>query len=316
MTKLIGHRLGYQIPFNTYLLKNVISIHRENPINVLHIHDANSGFASTICRQTLGIPYVCTIHNELRSAFTIRACDRVLAVSSYLKKTLVEQRGLSANKVIVLPVAIDSDLFKPTKSPQESKRILGLQDHPVVLFMGRKFWEKGPQILVDALPRITKNHPRVLAVLVGPDDFFAGVNTSFTDFLKRKAKMLGVSGNVVFQGFASDEAVRDYYNAADVFVCPSIWQDPSPQTIKEAQAYYKPVVASNVGGIPDMITPGFNGLLVPSKDPIALAEAVNALLDDREYALRLGVNGRKVVEGKFSLQATYPKCLEIYRSIQ
>ena len=192
---------------------------------------------------------------------------------------------------------------------------MGFRNHKIVLFVGRKCFEKGPQVLIKALPKIIQHDPGILAVLIGPDYSFGGNSSVFTKLLITQAEELHVQQNVIFEGHISNEAKKLYYNAADVFVCPSIWQDPSPTVIKEALSFGKPVVATNVGGTSAIITHGYNGLLVSPNDAEALADAVNLLLTDHEYAEKLGSNGRKVVEKKFNFKTVSEDCLKIYNQL-
>lgn len=315
LENIFDYKLAYQIPFNTYLLNSVLRLHMKKPIDILHINDIHSGFVATISKLALGIPYVCSIHNEIRTALPIRTCDKVLAVSEYIKNFLVKKRKISESKVEVLNVAVDSDVYKPTKSVEQAKKELGLQGHTIILFVGRKCPEKGPQTLIDALPEIVRYNPRVLAIFVGPDYFWHITSKAYTNFLASKAEKLHVKTKVIFEGLVSNDTLRRYYNAADVFVSPSVWQEPFGLVVTEALAFKKPVVGSKVGGISDIITHGYNGLLIPSNDPEELAKTVNFLLANPEYAAKLGENGRKVVEEKFSFEVVSKRCLEIYRNL-
>jgi glycosyltransferase involved in cell wall biosynthesis len=317
LKSICGPRLAYQIPFNSCLVESIFNLNKKNPIDILHIHDANSGFAATLSKLALNIPYVCSVHNEVRSALSIRACTKVLAVSEYIRHFLIEKRKLDPKKIGILDVAIDLEVYNSTKSIEQAKKELGLENQDVVLFVGRKCPEKGPQVLIEALKKIALCNPRVLVILVGPDYIFSAVskNCNYTNFLVEKAEKLSVKKNVLFKGFLSDYTLRLYYNAADICVFPSVWPDPCPTVLKEALAFKKPVVASNVGGIPEIIKHEYNGLLVPPNDPAGLAEAINLLLANREYARRLGENGRKDVESKFSFEVVGKECAKIYRAL-
>jgi glycosyltransferase involved in cell wall biosynthesis len=315
LKSIFGPRLAYQIPFNAYLVENIFNLHKKKPIDILHIHDANSGFAATLSKLALNIPYICSVHNELRSNLPIRASDKVLAVSEYIKTFLIEQRKFSLKKVEVLNPAIYSDLYRSKKSIKQAKHELGLADHNVVLFVGRKCPEKGPQILINALPEIVKHAPNTLAILIGPDYSFFATSCSYTNFLISRAEKLHVKGNVIFEGFLSDDALKLYYNAADVCVFPSIWQEAFGVVLLEALAYEKPVIASRVGGIPEIIRDGKTGLLTSPGDSQQLAQAIVRLLNNPAFGKELGANGRKLVETQFSFEAVGSHCLEIYKKV-
>lgn len=315
LSKILDWRLAYYAPFNSYLVKNIFQLHMKNPIDIIHIHEIYAGFGATISKLSLGIPYVCSIHNEIRTTMPIFSCDKTLAVSSYIENFLIKQRKLDNSKVCILNVAIDIEAYSSTKSREQAKKELGLENRKIVLFVGRKCPEKGPQTLIEAIPKIVHANSNALAIFVGPDYFFEVTQTPYTKFLTAKAEKIGVSKNVVFTGHLPDEAKKLHYIAADVFVCPSIWQEPSSTVIKEALSLGKPVVATNVGGISDIITHGYNGLLVPPSDPDNLANAINHLLAYHEYAEKLGKNGRRDVEERFNFRTVSKDCLKIYDQV-
>lgn len=262
LSQIFGSRIAYQVPYNACLLKNILDLNKKNRIDIIHIHDANSGFASTASKLTINVPCVCSIHNEIRAAITLRSCDKILAVSEYIRDFLIHKRKLSPNRVGILDVAIDVEAFTATRSIEQAKKDLGLENHKVVLYVGRKCPEKGPQVLIESFQKIVSHNPEVLAILIGPDYSFMATSKScsYTNFLTEKAKKLGVNENVIFKSFVPTDMLKLFYTAADVCVFPSIWQDPCPTVIKEALAYKKPVVSSNVGGIPHIVKNGFNGL--------------------------------------------------------
>lgn len=317
LEKPLGHRLAHQMPYNLSLAKKIVELHNKEPFDIIHIHDANSGFATSFLKKMLNIPYVFTVHNEIKSALSVQDCDKFLTVSEYIKNFLIEKRKIDSKLIEVVYLAVDSDTHKPTKSVAESKKALGLEDFTILLFVGRKCPEKGPQVLIKALPEIVKLKARVLAIFVGPDYFYneSDGTKNYSKQLLELAQNMGVLKNVLFESFITDEKLRLYYMAADVLVCPSIWQDPCPQVVKEALSYAKPVVASDVGGIPDVITHGYSGLLVSPNNPSELVNAVDSLLNDDVFAATLGCNGRRVIKEKFSVKVTSENYLRVYREV-
>lgn len=312
LIKRVDWRLAYYAPFNAYIFKSILGLHLKNPIDVLHIHEVYEGFAASLSKFLLGIPYVCSIHNEIRTSMPIRSCTRALAVSSYIQDSLIKGAKFDKDKVDILNVGVDIDACTVPLVTDAAKRRLNLDKQKVVLYVGRKCVEKGPQILIEALPKIIKQHPDVQAIFLGPDYAFGLKTQSYTAILIKRAERLGIQRNVLLKGHVSDEIKKLYYAAADVFVCPSIWQDPSPTVIKEALAFSKPVVATKVGGTSDIITHGYNGLLVPPADSDAIADSVNQLLSNRAYAEKLAFNGRKTVEQRYNFKAVTEECLKIY----
>jgi glycosyltransferase involved in cell wall biosynthesis len=311
----LGYRLAFQVPFNIYLFKEFCDLNKYKHVDVLHIHDANSGFAATAIKKIFNTPSVCSVHNEIRSAASIRACDKVLAVSNYIRDFLVGKRGLSRSKVDVLNIAIDTNLCKRKRKIEKAKEALQLADRNIVLFVGRKCPEKGLQILVDALPKIVDSNPKTLVILVGPDHKFGVNSEGYTEFLKNRAKKLGVEKNAFFVSFVSQNTLELFYEAADLLVLPSIWQEPFGKVILEAMSYETPVIASAVGGVPEIVVNETNGLLVRPGDSGALARSVNHLLKNPEFARTLGAEGKKTVLKKYTFDQVVKRCCEIYDKI-
>jgi glycosyltransferase involved in cell wall biosynthesis len=301
--------------FNEFLVKNVVRLHKIYPIDVFHIHTVYTGLAAAFSKSCFHIPSVCSIHNTIRTAFPIKFCDKILANSNYIRRFLVEERSVEPSKVDVLPIAVNTDVYKPNGNMKQIKDRLRLFDSKVILFVGRKCSYKGPQILVEALPLIIRSIPNTLAVFIGPDYSFSSNSISYTEFLMAKARKLKIENHIIFKGFVSDTALRDYYNASDIVVCPSIWQEPFGKVIIEALAHEKPVVATDVGGISEVVTNGVNGFLVPPRDPKALANAILFLLENENTARQIGKEGRKNVEEKFSFKVIGKKCLEVYEEL-
>ncbi len=124
-----------------------------------------------------------------------------------------------------------------------------------------------------------------------------------------------VDGNVVFKGYVSETQLRQYYNATDVFVCPSIWNEPFGMVILEALSYCKPVIASQVGGIPEIIDDNKTGVLTPPGNAKKLSNAIVNLFSNPAFGRELGANGRKRVQEKFSFEAVAKLCLGVYKNV-
>jgi glycosyltransferase involved in cell wall biosynthesis len=168
------------------------------------------------------------------------------------------------------------------------------------------------QILLDALPKIVDSNPKTLAILVGPDYMFGHNSEDYTTVLKERARRLGLENSVLFVNFVSQNTLKLFYEAADLLVFPSIWQEPFGKVILEAMSYEIPVVASAVGGVPEIVENKLNGLLVRPGDSEELVQCVNYLLKNPQYARSLGEEGRKTVLKKFTFNQIARHCSEIY----
>jgi len=197
-----------------------------------------------------------------------------------------------------IPYGADVSAFAP--DPEAARRLrdhfgLGPQ-HTVVAGIGRLIPVKGFDYLVEAHARAAATHPDLRLVLVGDGDARAE--------LTERARALGVADTVTFAGTATRDEVSAYLAASDLVVVPSVhyggYVDGLPNVALEAMAAGKPLVATRVGGLPDLVRPGENGLLVDERDVDALAEAIVTLARDRELRTRMGDSGRALIRDSMS----------------
>jgi glycosyltransferase involved in cell wall biosynthesis len=227
-----------------------------------------------------------------------RLADRVIVNS---RAALEEEcaAGMPADRLVHVPngVALEA-------SAVVDRAALGLPDGPLVLAVGRLEAVKGHRVLLDAWPIVSRAVPDASLVLLGE-----GVRRGA---LESQARRLGVSSRVRFLGFRGP--ALPYVAACAVFVQPSL-SEGMPNSVLEAMAAGKPIVASRVGGIPEMLVDGENGLLVPPGDTAALAMGLTRLLEDPPFRERLGAAARARAERDFSLAALRAATERIYCSL-
>jgi glycosyltransferase involved in cell wall biosynthesis len=165
-----------------------------------------------------------------------------------------------------------------------------------LLFAGRLDRSKGPDIAIDAVRRLVDRGITACLTLLGRAD------DAFAPQLRRQIADLRLGDLVVLAGAVPRQAMADAYAQHDVLVVPSRWPDPLPRVVHEAMASGLPVVASEVGGIPELVRHGENGLLVPCDDASALADALAELAPDPERRRAMGVAGRRAVIEGFAIE--------------
>lgn len=292
-------------------LVHAVRFCRNHKFDLIHVHwpfpHGIWGYAAGRASRT---PMVLTFHGaELlltkKYAFVkvflrhaLRHAEAVICNSRY---TAGEVSKLTDQPVTVVPFGCTVEACPTAKSA----------DKPVkeVLFVGRLVARKGLDYLLRALPAIDGQLPVHLHV-VGDGDQGAT--------WKALANRLRIADKVTFHGAVSKEELERQYAKADVFVLPAIVDERGDTeglgvVLVEALSFKTPVVASNVGGIPDVIKDGQTGLLVPEKDPAALASAVVRLLLDRELANRLAEGGWRRAREYFDWQRITRQLLDIYR---
>ncbi|MGQ9594799.1 MAG: glycosyltransferase [Anaerolineae bacterium] len=232
-----------------------------------------------------------------------RACDRAVAISSFTARQVEDLTGV---RPLVIPYGA-----AVAPAGEEPGQLQAQERPPRVLFAGRLIARKGLPILLQALAQVAQEREVVLD-LVGEGHE--------RPHLERLAAELGIADRVHFHGWVSQEDLDRLYRACTVFVLPSV-VDAHGDTeglgvvLIEALRYRKPVIGSDVGGIPDIVEDGLSGLLVPPGDPEALAQALQRVLDDPALAQRLGEEGFRYVAEKFAWEHIADQMAALYREV-
>ena len=264
-----------------------------------------AGFA-----QRMGVPIIWSCHDTNPSVLThctprlTNLLERTLAVSGHVKSTLLSAGLNQADKITVVYNGLDLTAWDAQLAGTERtlREELGIpRGRPVVGLVARLDPIKGQKIFLQAAELVIKERPDVLFVLVGlmrPASRLARFFTYYREVRKlARSKML--RGHVLYTGWRTQMA--PVMQALDIVVQPSL-RETFGRTLIEAMATRKPVIASRVGGMPEVVVEGRTGLLVPPDEPQALAQAVVTLLDDPERRRLMGEEGRRVVEERFRLE--------------
>lgn len=250
--------------------------------SVITVFDVHSMVPRPFYKQ---VPMV--LFDALLAKGVLNSASRVLVRAPQLIGRL-EQIGVNPSRMTVTPSGVRREELAKA-SGKEFRKKYSTGEH-VILYLGRLHPMKGPQYLIRALPEVLHRVPDTTLILVGPDD------QGYQSYLEKVVRDLGVSGNVRFTGpIYADQERMQAYSACDVFCLPSGYEGTS-QSIFQAMAQGKPVVATNVGGIPSQVTNGSEGLLVPYGDPSALASSILRLLEDPNLARKMGDAARRRAE--------------------
>ncbi len=229
--------------------------------------------------------------------------DRLIVPSASIERK-VRAEGRDGAPFAVIPNGVDLARFAASPPPCGVRQEYSIPaDAPLIGVVGRLEPEKGQRHLLDAMPAILRASPDAWLIVLGEG--------SEEDALKNQAASLGieVGGRIVFTGRRSDVAA--IIGELTVAVIPSL-REAQGISILEAMARCRPVVASAVGGIPEVVTDGVDGLLVPPADAQALSDAVQRLLSDPELRARIGRAGYQTVAERFSIDAQVRRIQEVY----
>jgi glycosyltransferase involved in cell wall biosynthesis len=227
--------------------------------------------------------------------------DRITVNAEAVREFVHANERCPKEKMVVIPSGVDTDRFRPLTGDGFKARLGLPQDRRVIGVVTRMRVRKGVEEFIRAVGRVRQAHPDVHAVIVGEVDL--------DDSLQALVSSLGLQNHLSLLGRRSD--MPDVYAAFDVFVLSSHDEGMS-NAILEAMAMEKAVVATDVGGTGEVVRHGHTGLLVPPKDPEALAAAINEMLAQPARAGEMGRLGRRIVEDRFSAHAMVRQMEQLY----
>lgn len=245
----------------------------------------------------------------------VRRVDRLIAQCPAERDELVDDYGAAAEKVALIPSAVNVELFRPTLQAESRRRIGLAGDRLTVAYVGRMLPRKDVRNVVRALALLRELGISARLILVGgesrePDP----AATPEIGILQRLAGDLGIAGDLIFYGRRQPDELCYYYGAADV-VLTTPWYEPFGLTPLEAMACGRPVIGSAVGGIAYTVAHGLTGLLVPPRDPAALAAALRLLLLNPERRAEMGRAARARVEREFTWPTVARRTAALYREL-
>lgn len=320
----------YNAHFQFACFKKLPRLIREERFDMIHSHTAQMPDLYLQYRD-IGIPTVTTIHSTIKGQFigikkaALEFCNKeksekftnlfypilalaerayfnnnryYISVSNWMKtQVLRDFPNLNRNNIFYCPNSVDIDQYSPR---------LKTTDKKIVLFVGRLVSFKGITSLIQAMPKIIVQHPDALFVFIGPGDF------------KPYSKMLHnlriAEKNYVFIGHRNKSELIPFFQNASVLVIPSFYEN-LPTTMLEAMACGVPCVASNVGAIPEVITDGYNGLLVNPGSIDHLSISVCKILHDMNERKSIGLAARETICDKYDWKKNALKINNLYEAI-
>jgi glycosyltransferase involved in cell wall biosynthesis len=276
--------------------------------------------------QKYGLPIVLTIHNYweddlCRHLLKDVGWDVVVAVSYFMKSPCIFDAGLPPDKVEVHYHGVKLDQYRAMGDNGPLKERLGLSGRRVVFHPARACWSKGSLHSIMAVARLKDKYPDICLILSGNGDSvdFDDERIAFKSVVGSLIKELGVEDRVVFVSAAGDEMPL-YMNAADVVIYPTIFPRGEAFGIApvEAMACGRPVIVTRSGGLVESTSHDINGLIVDKNpDTLAreLADNIDRLLADREFAEFLGRNGREVAVERFDSRKMASKMESLYHRL-
>jgi len=294
------------------LVQLAIYFLRERPA-VVHSFLFRANIIARIAGYLTGVPVIISSvrvmggekqYHHFIDRVTAFMADHFVAVSNGVKEHILHTSHVAEDKVSTIynGVVVEcSSTFDKTAFMSS----VGLKnDERILLTAGRLHRQKGYDHLIRAMPMVQSAFPGVKLLILGEGEE--------ENNLKKLADSLELTEKVIFTGLRSD--VDSLLHCIEIFVLPSRWEG-LPNVLLEAMAAGKPVVATAVGGIPELVVQGVTGVLVPPQDTLALADAIKGLLSDEKRALAMGSAGRQRVQQCFSMDAMISKTEALYQEL-
>ena len=308
--------LGKERKLNPSVLLPLYRLIKNERIDIVHTQMFRANLWGRIAAILAGVPVIIAtehglnpwknfIHitvNRILAEFT----DGIISVSAVGRRIRIQREGIKPEKIVTIHNCVDLRLFDRAADFDNNIRqefSIG-SDECVVGVVGRLQEVKGIRYLIEAVADLRQTVPTARLLVVG--------DGPFKQSLMNLVQKLGLDEQVIFTGYRRD--IPQMMNTMDVFVLPSLRED-LPLSLIEAMAMRKPVVATSVGGIPEVVVDGETGILVPPKDSTTLAKAIAQILLDKQLASHMGLAGRRRVENQFSVDAVVERTQQIYNRL-
>jgi glycosyltransferase involved in cell wall biosynthesis len=298
-----------------YILAALRRLRAAGHMDILHAHTL--GPDTIVCRLARARARIVTNHTSMfvhgcdspwrRRLFRhlMSPADGVIAPSQQLAELTCDV-GIPAHKVHYVPNGVDTEKFVPRAATNGVRRKHGIPEDALVVLSPRRLVPKnGVEYLVRAAPAVIQSQPKARFLLLGDGPEAAN--------LRSTAQRLGVGDALHFVGTVPNDRMSEYYACADVVAVPSLVEATSIAAL-EAMASGKPVVSTDVGGLPDVVLDGATGLLVKPRDPAALAGALSRVLQDGNMRRRLGASARRRAHETFGWDTIVKQTHKIYEA--
>lgn len=298
------------LPLCFHRLFRIMKAHKPD---IVHTHLFEPGVLGRTVARVIGIPVIIAHEHGMTpwkrkphimyEKWANRFTHMRVAVSEDIRQNRISREGTPPEKIITIPNGVDTGYFDPSQWPPAASRAeLGLgMDTPIVGTVARLTPVKGLLYLLEAVREISWHIPNVTLLIVGDGPLRGS--------LEQQSRELSIDDRVIFTGYRSD--TPKMLAAMDVFVLPSIMEG-MPISLLEALAMQRFVVATRVGGIPEVIQDKLSGILIPPSDSHQLAKAIASSLEDRERRNSIAVNARKHAVEYFSIENSARRIGELY----
>lgn len=284
-------------------LCKILHFIKHNPIDVIHAQTRVTQVLAFYLHKMTQVPFVTTCHGFFQPNIgrQLLPCwgEKVIAISDAVKKHLMLDFEIPQNKIVLIPNGIDILRFKVA----QSRKDINIPDRKLGI-IARLSPVKGHRFLLEAMAQVIKDFPDATLMVFGEG--------KIKYELIKQTEKLKIKDHVLFLPAVSNTA--EVLQEIDIFVMPSL-KEGLGISILEAQACGIPVVATCVGGIPEVIKHEVTGLLVPAQNSAALAAAIMKIMQNKELSIKLSEQAKQDVEKKFNLGQMVDKVEQVYKTV-
>lgn len=303
-------------------LLNLFVLIRKGRYDIVHCHTSKGGFVGRLAARLANVKVIIySPHGDIFGGyfskiktcffvwlerFAARFTDKIITLTKSGIDPYLKARIGKKSQFDYIYNGVDiAALEKRNVSRKQKRQQLAVGDDcPLVVTAGRLVPVKGYKYLIEALPLIVREAPNIQVIFIGDGEL--------REELLNKAKALKLENNALFLGMRND--VPEIISCSDLFVLPSI-NEGFGIVLLEAMAMRRPIVATNVGGIPEVVLDGETGILVPPKDPVQLSDAILKLLKDTSLARRMGEYGYQRLKSCFDIKEIVLKTERLYEGL-
>lgn len=306
--------------------EGVINYLQSNQFDLIHIYN-RPRLVLPIRNVAPNSKITLSMHNDMfnrekikpeEAEAALREVSNIVTVSNYVGNVIKELYPEATSKLHTIYSGVDVDRFLPATHPNMKKirenirKEHGLDNKTVLLFAGRLSTSKGVDKLIRAIPDLTKKNKDIALVIVGSKWFSENDITDYIAYIKALAKKLPIP--VVSTGFVAQSEIQNWFAAADLFVCTSVWQEPLARVHYEAMASGLPIVTTARGGNREVILPQENGLIVDNpEDPANFVKAISEILSDKTMMKKMGIKSRDLALSLYTWDRVAEDLLNVWK---
>lgn len=319
----LGHPnfITWTLLFNHFLEKGLSDLSQQVKLDLIHVHDWLTAPSGISFKHFMNKPMVLTVHSTEHGRSSLHSPDsytidgiewwatyeanKIIVASNSMRGEVCGHFQVPEEKVKIIPNGIDVTKFHMSEDRQAVRSRYGVQSHEkLVLCVGRLVPQKGIEYLVRAVPAIADRYPQAKFVFVGEG--------WLRDYLESVSRSTGHQWKIKFTGFLPDEELPALMTSADVLVIPSVYE-PFGIVALEGMAAGVPVVASQIGGLAEVIDHDRTGVFVYARNPESIAWGVDHVLSNPDHARWITQNAREKAKKIYSWEAIADRTIDIYK---